>query len=224
MKNPNTSMLRTLIVLAVVFVAIAKKLKMNQETGTDGMHMERMTFNGQENDDLDFDLPNNLPEGFLNNPTIRLMIRYQHNRAQQTTRGDAKMTNCMQKNGMNSLRLFMMGITPKCDENGNLQSKQCYDHSEQCVCVRKDGSMINKPSTNIKGCQCLATKDEEENSDLIGGYIPQCEADGTFMKKQCHYSTGYCHCADPVTGKNTTVPARMDVDINCDAPSESETH
>ncbi|CAL1285398.1 unnamed protein product [Larinioides sclopetarius] len=124
------------------------------------------------------------------------------------------MSTCMLNNGMKSLRLFMMGMSPKCDENGNLLPMQCFDHSEYCVCVRKDGSLLNKPSKGFKGCQCLVTKDEEENSGLIGNYIPQCEADGSYKKMQCHYSTGYCYCADPTTGRNTTVPSRQDA--NCD--------
>ncbi|GBN03455.1 hypothetical protein AVEN_122593-1 [Araneus ventricosus] len=153
---------RTVIVLAVVFIAIEKVSSINNDVGT----------------------------------------------------GNPKMSNCMRMNGMMSLRLFMMGMTPKCDGNGNLLPMQCFEHSEHCVCVRKDGSMLNKPSKGLKGCQCLVTKDEEENSGLIGAYIPQCEGDGTYKKHQCHYSTGYCYCVDPSTGQNTTVPSRNDV--SCD--------
>ncbi|GBM65859.1 hypothetical protein AVEN_248042-1 [Araneus ventricosus] len=119
MKKGNTSMHRTVIVLAVVFISIEKVSSINNDVGT----------------------------------------------------GNPKMSNCMRMNGMMSLRLFMMGMTPKCDGNGNLLPMQCFDHSEHCVCVRKDGSMLNKPSKGLRGCQCLVTKDEEENSGNLSLYF-----------------------------------------------------
>ena len=35
---------------------------------------------------------------------------------------------------------------------------------------------------------------------LIGGYVPQCEEDGSFTQHQCHGSTGYCWCVNTSTG------------------------
>ena len=34
---------------------------------------------------------------------------------------------------------------------------------------------------------------------LLGRFTPKCEEDGTYKKKQCHSSAGYCWCVD-VTG------------------------
>ena len=35
---------------------------------------------------------------------------------------------------------------------------------------------------------------------MPGAYIPQCAEDGSFKTFQCHGSTGYCYCADPMDG------------------------
>lgn len=39
---------------------------------------------------------------------------------------------------------------------------------------------------------------------LLGAYVPQCKEDGSYEKKQCHGSTGYCWCVDEQTGKEIT--------------------
>ncbi|CAL1285394.1 unnamed protein product [Larinioides sclopetarius] len=36
---------------------------------------------------------------------------------------------------------------------------------------------------------------------IIGVMRYKCEDDGSFQKKQCHGSTGFCHCVDPKTGE-----------------------
>ena len=36
--------------------------------------------------------------------------------------------------------------------------------------------------------------------NLPGEYIPRCNSDGTYQHQQCHSSTGYCWCVDPITG------------------------
>ncbi len=39
------------------------------------------------------------------------------------------------------------------------------------------------------------------NQTLIGAYRPQCEDDGLFSLVQCHTSTGYCWCVEPLGGE-----------------------
>ena len=31
---------------------------------------------------------------------------------------------------------------------------------------------------------------------MVGVFIPSCDDDGSYTRKQCHGSTGYCWCAD----------------------------
>lgn len=105
---------------------------------------------------------------------------------------------------------MMMGMEPKCDENGKYMYMQCFKSSKYCACFDKHGMPITEPLSTLKGCKCLVKKYKREKSGMIGSFVPQCEEDGTYKKQQCHFSTGYCFCADPITGKNTTVPARGD--------------
>ena len=45
--------------------------------------------------------------------------------------------------------------------------------------------------------KCEKEKAARENGPLlIGGFIPQCEEDGSYSEVQCHGSTGYCWCVD----------------------------
>lgn len=54
-----------------------------------------------------------------------------------------------------------------------------------------NGSMTSNATTD---CRAAAAKHNETR--LIGAYIPQCEADGSFSALQCHGSIGHCWCTD----------------------------
>ncbi|KAM7366628.1 hypothetical protein PAMP_016049 [Pampus punctatissimus] len=55
---------------------------------------------------------------------------------------------------------------------------------------------------------------------MIGGDIPQCDANGNFLPRQCSGSTGFCWCVNIITGEeipNTKVPpGSTPVDCNRD--------
>ena len=42
----------------------------------------------------------------------------------------------------------------------------------------------------------LSNRCVPKTSMLVGGFIPQCNDDGTWKPMQCHGSTGYCMCVD----------------------------
>ncbi len=50
----------------------------------------------------------------------------------------------------------------------------------------------------------LIGEGQQTNQTLIGAYMPQCEDTGRFSEVQCHASTGYCWCVDPLNGKPTS--------------------
>ncbi|KAF8771975.1 Equistatin like protein [Argiope bruennichi] len=67
------------------------------------------------------------------------------------------------------------------------------------MCWRPDGSHITDPSVAIKTCKCHVHRDNEitkSQKGLVGNFIPECNNSGTYAKKQCHASTGYCWCSD----------------------------
>ena len=36
---------------------------------------------------------------------------------------------------------------------------------------------------------------------LVGAFVPKCQSDGSYERKQCHGSTGYCWCVNAQTGQ-----------------------
>ncbi|KAG8181839.1 hypothetical protein JTE90_003986 [Oedothorax gibbosus] len=87
-------------------------------------------------------------------------------------------------------------LVPKCTQNGEYDALQCFEGSPFCMCWRPDGSHITEPSLKLKSCACIAHKDRVTARRLIGNYHPQCEADGTYSRTQCHGGMGYCWCVD----------------------------
>lgn len=65
---------------------------------------------------------------------------------------------------------------------------------------------------------------KESTPNVFGQYIPACSDDGNYARQQCHPSTGYCWCVDPVTGKEiaeTSVPPGGN-SIDCDPVTTPE--
>lgn len=52
--------------------------------------------------------------------------------------------------------------------------------------------------------KCQAEKDAADSRGgrpMVGGFTPQCSSNGSYERKQCHGSTGYCWCVNEKTGK-----------------------
>ena len=90
--------------------------------------------------------------------------------------------------------------TPPCLANTNCSSGElCCPASCGSTCVR------GETPTPL----CPVVLDQVLNTTLIGAYVPSCEADGSFSPTQCHGSTGYCWCVDPVSGVPTSDMVRF---------------
>ena len=44
--------------------------------------------------------------------------------------------------------------------------------------------------------KCEQLSSQASANGLVGAFVPQCSADGSFKSKQCWGSTGYCWCVD----------------------------
>ncbi|XP_049423663.1 galactose-specific lectin nattectin-like [Epinephelus fuscoguttatus] len=58
----------------------------------------------------------------------------------------------------------------------------------------------------------------QEGINIMGAFIPQCDAHGNFLPQQCSDSTGNCWCVNIITGEeipNTRTPLGA-VPVNCD--------
>ena len=82
--------------------------------------------------------------------------------------------------------------TTTCLTNANCSS------GEMCCPTSSCGTTCLRGETPTPLCPIV--RDQVSNTTLIGAYLPTCEADGSFTPIQCHGSTGYCWCVDPVSG------------------------
>lgn len=96
-------------------------------------------------------------------------------------------------------------FVPQCDKEGSYSPLQCHGSTGYCWCVTSDGTEIPNSrkgpgipvnctaiSLALTPCQMQAL----QASKGYGSFRPQCEADGSFSKLQCHPSTGYCWCVE----------------------------
>ncbi|GFQ94414.1 uncharacterized protein TNCT_239571 [Trichonephila clavata] len=110
-------------------------------------------------------------------------------------------TYCEQHRNREKNSNGLVKMVPNCDTNGDYMPMQCFQGSKFCSCYDKSGNPVTQPSTKLKSCNCLVKRYEAQNKKLIGNFIPQCETDGTYKKRQCNGSTGYCYCVNPMTGE-----------------------
>lgn len=66
-------------------------------------------------------------------------------------------TQC-QKQAAGEIKSILPGFRPKCDSNGDYLSKQCWDGTEICWCVDKNGAENPESVTTTGTAQCETTK------------------------------------------------------------------
>uniref|UniRef100_A0A3B3ZNZ8 Thyroglobulin type-1 domain-containing protein n=1 Tax=Periophthalmus magnuspinnatus TaxID=409849 RepID=A0A3B3ZNZ8_9GOBI len=125
---------------------------------------------------------------------------------------------------------------PQCDAEGQYLPQQCHGSTGHCWCVDTTGQeragSRTEPGVPPKDCSkpdepvrpkthCEHHRDSvQSNADgrpLIGAYVPQCDATGQYVPKQCHGSSGHCWCVD-VNGRERagtrTPPGSPPLDCN----------
>ncbi|XP_069022442.1 nidogen-2 isoform X2 [Embiotoca jacksoni] len=135
---------------------------------------------------------------------------------------------------------------PQCDAEGQYTPLQCHGSSGHCWCVDSRGQeragTRTSPGAPPKDCDkpeeperpkthCEHHRDGVQTSSpeghpLVGAFVPQCDADGQYLPRQCHGSTGHCWCVDRRRGQERpgtrTPPGTPSVD--CDRPERPKTH
>lgn len=113
------------------------------------------------------------------------------------------------REGLLAAKPLVGQVIPSCNDNGDYESTQCSGSTGYCWCVNElTGERVTeqfRPWEKTVNCVAEAKPCAKAlaavKPGLIGGYVPQCDGSGNFNKVQCHASTGYCWCADPLTGK-----------------------
>ncbi|XP_070711595.1 nidogen-2 [Pempheris klunzingeri] len=125
---------------------------------------------------------------------------------------------------------------PQCDANGQYLPLQCHSSSGHCWCV--DGRGQERPGTRTppgtapKDCDrperpkthCEQRRDSGQTTSpegypIVGSFVPQCDAEGQYLPRQCHGSSGHCWCVDSLGQERAgtrTPPGTPSVD--CDRP------
>uniref|UniRef100_A0A7N5ZV80 Nidogen 2a (osteonidogen) n=1 Tax=Anabas testudineus TaxID=64144 RepID=A0A7N5ZV80_ANATE len=102
--------------------------------------------------------------------------------------------------------------------------------SFHCQCLPGfygDGFYCSQQDVHLK-TQCEHHRDTVQASSpesrypIVGAYVPQCDAEGQYLPRQCHGSSGHCWCVDSRGQERAgtrTPPGRPAVD--CDRPGET---
>ncbi|XP_032361991.1 nidogen-2 isoform X17 [Etheostoma spectabile] len=130
-------------------------------------------------------------------------------------------------------------FVPQCDSNGQYTSQQCHSSTGHCWCVDVRGQersgTRNPPGTPSVDCDkpdeperpkthCEHHRDRVQTTSpegypIVGAHLPQCDAEGQYLPRQCHGSTGDCWCVDgrgQERAGTRTPPGTPSVD--CDRP------
>ncbi|XP_029030641.1 nidogen-2 [Betta splendens] len=105
---------------------------------------------------------------------------------------------------------------PQCDDRGEYIQLQCHGSTGHCWCVDSRGQerpgTRTPPGSPTVDCSrpdepvhpkthCEHHRDgvrstSPEGYPIVGAYVPQCDAEGQYLPRQCHGSTGHCWCVD----------------------------
>ncbi|XP_050922080.1 LOW QUALITY PROTEIN: nidogen-2 [Lates calcarifer] len=132
-------------------------------------------------------------------------------------------------------------FVPQCDANGQYTPQQCHGSSGHCWCVDSRGQEragtrtppgtpsvdCDKPDEQVRPkTHCEHHRDSVQTTSpegypIVGAYVPQCDAEGQYLPRQCHGSSGHCWCVDSKGEERAgtrTPPGAPSVD--CDRPDE----
>ncbi|XP_032361996.1 nidogen-2 isoform X22 [Etheostoma spectabile] len=128
---------------------------------------------------------------------------------------------------------------PQCDADGQYTPLQCHGSTGHCWCVDSRGQeraeTRTPPGTQPRDCDrpdeperpkthCEHHRDRVQTTSpegypIVGAHLPQCDAEGQYLPRQCHGSTGDCWCVDgrgQERAGTRTPPGTPSVD--CDRP------
>ena len=115
----------------------------------------------------------------------------------------------------------------QCKPDGSFSPRQCHGSTGYCWCVNKDGKEVAE-SRRAPGkepvmcepkqtpCQARVAADALDCGTKLGCDKIECNADGSYVPKQCRGSTGYCWCVDK-SGREVEGSKKRG-EVNCAEP------
>jgi len=153
------------------------------------------------------------------------------------------LTACQHKRSHTMGSRLIGSFVPSCQEDGSYSPKQCHASSGHCWCVNANGEEIqgtrvppsdapnqfvcpagDEQPTHLTACQ--QQRQHTLLSELVGAFLPSCEANGNYSTKQCHASTGHCWCVhtdgNEIEGTRR-MPTENPAELECSGPTREST-
>ncbi|CAH1241836.1 Hypp6429 [Branchiostoma lanceolatum] len=107
-----------------------------------------------------------------------------------------ELTPCEKQMDSDNPTMLPGGFIKECEADGSFARTQC-DSEGLCYCVNTETGVPYPPDERTP---CEKQRDSDNPTMLPGGFIKECEADGSFSKLQCD-SEGLCYCVNTETGE-----------------------
>ncbi|XP_026090246.1 H-2 class II histocompatibility antigen gamma chain-like [Carassius auratus] len=105
-------------------------------------------------------------------PMSSLALKYDEPEEKKDTSSstpEPELTQC-QKEASGEVKSLLPSFRPRCDDNGDYLAKQCWDETDWCWCVDKNGVEIQDSLTNSSDakCQGFSSADQVVLEPLVG--------------------------------------------------------
>ncbi|CAH1241833.1 Hypp6429 [Branchiostoma lanceolatum] len=128
-----------------------------------------------------------------------------------------ELTPCEKQMDSDNPTMLPGGFIKECEADGSFARTQC-DSEGLCYCVNTETgvpyppgrrgpidcdaylAMVHAEADQDERTPCEKQRDSDNPTMLPGGFIKECEADGSFSKLQCD-SEGLCYCVNTETGE-----------------------
>nr|BAC53768.1 invariant chain like protein 2 [Cyprinus carpio] len=104
-------------------------------------------------------------------PMSSLALKYEEEPKEKKDSSTPKpeLTQC-QKEASGEVKSLLPSFRPRCDENGDYMAQQCWDKTDWCWCVDKNGVEIQDSLTNTTDtkCQSFNSADKVVLEPLVG--------------------------------------------------------
>lgn len=107
-------------------------------------------------------------------------------------------------------------FVPKCEADGTYSHTQIHASTGYTKCFTPEGIQFFS-ARGLRSCKCMLERHlATAHTGMVGMFVAKCEADGSYSKRQCHGSTGYCHCVNEEGEQvGNAIPPTSMVVLNC---------
>uniref|UniRef100_A0A8C2HXL3 CD74 molecule, major histocompatibility complex, class II invariant chain b n=1 Tax=Cyprinus carpio TaxID=7962 RepID=A0A8C2HXL3_CYPCA len=103
-------------------------------------------------------------------PMSSLALKYEEEPKEKKVSSPLECLTQCQKEASGEVKSLLPSFRPRCDENGDYMAQQCWDKTDWCWCVDKNGVEIQDSLTNTTDtkCQSFNSADKVVLEPLVG--------------------------------------------------------